>query len=129
MSYAIEIAQALAKVLRHAVDCPDAKFAGYAGNRKFWVGETRHCLEVIDGYDDRFIRMRQTSSAFQAGAGHRRTARLMTPSTDTDELTLLRQTIASDLRRFLKRCEALYPRQSNAIARDVCELRLETEAE
>src|SRR3954454_14623527 len=63
MSYIDDISEALVRVLTQASDGSPEKFAGYAANRNFWIAEAKHCLDVINGYGDRFERMKRASQA------------------------------------------------------------------
>jgi hypothetical protein len=54
MPYTTEIAGALASTLRTFLSVNRHQFAGNAANVDFWIGETEHCLAVIDGYRARF---------------------------------------------------------------------------
>jgi len=59
MTYTDSVTQQLIKVIDYASGLPVHKLAGYASNLDFWVAEIRHCLDVIDGYERRYQRMRQ----------------------------------------------------------------------
>lgn len=99
MTYIDEISSALVRVLTHACDGPPDRFAGYAANADFWVGETRHCLDVIDGYDKRFRKLKV------ATAGGREFVPPPRQSTQHSERAAAKRAVLEIARRFLARCE------------------------
>jgi ElaB/YqjD/DUF883 family membrane-anchored ribosome-binding protein len=64
MPYVLDTASSLAEVLNHAARLSQHRVAGYAANADFWLAEVRHCFEVLDGYDARFVRMREATDAY-----------------------------------------------------------------
>jgi hypothetical protein len=58
VSYISDIVSSLVHVLKHTRGLPRHQLAGHAANIEFWIGEACHALEVIDGYNHRFYRMR-----------------------------------------------------------------------
>ena len=107
MTYIEEITSALVRVLTHACDGPPDRFAGYAANADFWVAEVRHCLDVIDGYDARFGRMKQATKAhFRPGTLREGPAAALTTRTlKYYDRAAARRGVTDAARRFLKRCE------------------------
>ena len=126
MSYAIEIGVALVNVLKHACDGSNEYFAGYAANRRFWVAEARHCLDVITGYDERFQRMTEASKAFRGPKFDWPTIPIERRSTRSTDLSAMRQTLLDSMRRFLARCQKLFPQDAQAIDRDAKSLGVPT---
>jgi hypothetical protein len=124
MSYVGEVTNALVKVLTHAADGSEEKFAGYAANRAFWVDEVRHCLDLIDGYWQRFEWMRKASQAHSTWADIWVPARITAPSTRNDELRALKHDLLHAARRFLRRCVKIDSRASADVARDAVRLGL-----
>jgi len=57
VSYIDGICAPLVKTLKHAAGLPVHQLAGHASNVDFWMNETKHCLAVIDGYQNRFERL------------------------------------------------------------------------
>ncbi len=98
MTYIDEITSALVRVLTHACDGPADRFMGYAANAGFWVEEVRHCLDVIDGYDNRF---RNLKSA--AGGEWESPPPLKRTATHGDRAAAKRA-VREAARRFLARC-------------------------
>lgn len=107
MTYVEEITSALVRVLTHACDGPPDRFAGYAANVAFWVAEARHCLDVIDGYDERFRRMKQATKAhFRPGTlDEEHSAALSTRTLKYADRAAARRGVTDAAQRFLKRCE------------------------
>jgi hypothetical protein len=58
LSYSSRIAELLTGQLNKFVTLNRHQLAGQAANLDFWLLEVRHCLAVIDGYRERFERMR-----------------------------------------------------------------------
>ena len=119
MSYINDISGALVRVLSRASDGPPERFAGYAANRVFWVAEARHCIAVIDGYSERFERMRRTS---QASHPPRLvdwpTIPISEPSMTGRDLSKARKQVQDALERFLRRCVKMAPDELEAIRKD-----------
>ncbi len=40
------------------------QLAGHVANLEFWLGEVRHCLEVIDTYGQRFQRLKSAQNTY-----------------------------------------------------------------
>jgi hypothetical protein len=99
MTYIDEISSALVRVLTHACDGPPDRFAGYAANAEFWVGEVRHCMDVIDGYDKRFHKLKA------ATVGGREFVPPPRRSTQHGERAASKRAVREIARRFLARCE------------------------
>lgn len=45
--------------LERTTTLPTHQLAGHAANVDFWMAEIKHCLDVIDGYPQRFERMKK----------------------------------------------------------------------
>lgn len=58
MSYMSDVCDALTQTLTKTTTLPAHQLAGHAANIDFWVNESKHCLEVLDGYYSRFEKMR-----------------------------------------------------------------------
>lgn len=58
MSFSEEMARVVADQLARFVTLNTHQLAGHVANLDFWVSEARHVLEVIDGYEPRFRRMK-----------------------------------------------------------------------
>lgn len=63
MSFSTDMAKLVADQLSRFVTLNRHQLAGQAANLDFWVAQARHALEVIDGYEQRFRRLK----AGQAG--------------------------------------------------------------
>jgi len=59
MSYVIEQTESLVRVLERAAPLAAHRLAGYAANAEFWASEVCRCRELLDGYFDRYRRMKQ----------------------------------------------------------------------
>ena len=66
MSYPIEISKALTETLARFVSLNAHQLAGHAANLDFWLGEVKHCIEVIEGYRRRFEVMKAAQMAYVA---------------------------------------------------------------
>ena len=58
MAYSSDIANIVADQLAKLVTLNRHQLAGQVANLDFWLGEVRHCLEVIDGYNRRFDQLK-----------------------------------------------------------------------
>lgn len=58
MSFSEEMAKVVADQLARFATLNKHQLAGHVANLDFWVSEARHVLEVIDGYEPRFRRMK-----------------------------------------------------------------------
>jgi hypothetical protein len=63
MSYSSQIADLLAAQLTKFVTLHRHQLAGQAANLDFWLVEIRHSLAMIDGYRERFERMKAAQEA------------------------------------------------------------------
>ena len=126
MSYAIELGVALVRVLKHACDGSEEYFAGFAANRDFWIGEARHCLDVINGYDERFEKMKRAPRELVTHKCDWPTIPITKRSTRAEDLVAMRRTILEEMRRYLRRCAKLYPQLSGEITREAKTLGVST---
>ena len=58
MAYSTDITKTLTGQITKFATLNRHQLAGHVANLDFWVGEVRHCLDVIDGYNRRFKRMK-----------------------------------------------------------------------
>jgi hypothetical protein len=58
MSYSQHVAKTVSDQLERFVTLNDHQLAGHIQNLDFWIGEVRHALDVIDGYQDRFGKLK-----------------------------------------------------------------------
>ena len=99
MAYIDEITAPVVRVLSHASQLPPHRFAGYAANADFWVGEVRHCLDVIDGYDKRFRKLKD------AVAGGWESPPPTTQTTTYQDRAAAKRALREVARQFLVRCQ------------------------
>jgi len=59
VAYSSDIAKTLTQQLTRFVTLNRHQLAGHVANLDFWMAEVRHCFEVIDGYGQRFNRMKK----------------------------------------------------------------------
>lgn len=59
MPYVEDITEPLISTLTYSGGLPAHKLGGHAANLGFWVGEVEHALRVIDGYGERFKKLRE----------------------------------------------------------------------
>jgi hypothetical protein len=64
MSYVLEQTEALVAVLERAAPFTPHRLAAYAINAEFWASEVHHCHELLDGYIQRWQRMRQATDDY-----------------------------------------------------------------
>jgi hypothetical protein len=62
VAYSSDIAKTLTEQLTRFVTLNRHQLAGQVSNLDFWIGEVRHCFEVIDGYVQRFNRLKTAQS-------------------------------------------------------------------
>jgi hypothetical protein len=66
MSFSENLATLVADQLERFVTLNRHQLAGHMGNLDFWIAQTRHALEVIDGYQERFRRLKSAQTAYVA---------------------------------------------------------------
>ncbi len=66
MSFSESIAKVVADQLARFVTLNRHQLAGQVANLDFWVDQARHALEVIDGYEPRFRRLKAAQDAYVA---------------------------------------------------------------
>lgn len=66
MPYMNDVAESLIETLRTFVTLNRHQLAGNAANIEFWFDETRHCLEVIDGYRRRIEAIKKAQANYVA---------------------------------------------------------------
>jgi hypothetical protein len=64
MSYLEQVAKVLADQLERFVTLNRHQLAGQAANLDFWLGETRHALDVVGGYHERFRRLKEAQTNY-----------------------------------------------------------------
>lgn len=74
MPYTTEIVKPLADQLAKFVTLNRHQLAGQVANLDFWLDEVRHGLAVIDGYNNRFERLRSCKSGTSRNTGRRSSA-------------------------------------------------------
>ena len=92
MSYVEDITEALIGTLTYTGGLPAQKLSGHAANLEFWVGEVKHALDVIDGYGERFKKLKRHSEG------------PIRPGTRDDELKELRRRLIDSPYHLLSRC-------------------------
>ncbi|OWK45770.1 hypothetical protein [Fimbriiglobus ruber] len=58
MSFAEHLAKVVAEQLERFVTLNRHQLAGHVANLDFWLAQVRHALDVIDGYQERFRRLK-----------------------------------------------------------------------
>ncbi|WP_406699634.1 hypothetical protein V5E97_12310 [Singulisphaera sp. Ch08] len=69
MAYSADVAKLLTDQLSRFITVNRHQLAGQMANLKFWMGEVRHCLGVIDGYPQRFERLKRAQTTYVANHG------------------------------------------------------------
>ncbi len=67
MSYMEQVCRALIDTLERTSRLDHEDLAGHAANIAFWVSQAANCLEVIDGYRQRFDRLRAAGPVHSRG--------------------------------------------------------------
>jgi hypothetical protein len=66
MSYSSNMAKVVADQLARFVTLNRHQLAGQVANLDFWIAQARHALGVIDGYGERFERLRSAQAGYVA---------------------------------------------------------------
>jgi len=66
MSFSENLAKLVADQLERFVTLNRHQLAGHMGNLDFWIGQVRHSLQVIDGYQERFRRLHAEQTKYVA---------------------------------------------------------------
>ncbi|MEW4570787.1 hypothetical protein AB1L88_23215 [Tautonia sp. JC769] len=104
MAYIEEICTPLLSVLRHTAGLPVHQLAGHVANIDFWVGEVKHRLDVINGYQGRFEALRSAQEAYQAAHGIASASMPLMRSTHDSLRKQLRRELVEEMTRVLRRC-------------------------
>jgi hypothetical protein len=104
-SYLKSQTEALAQVLNHATELKAHRLAGYVANLDFWLGEITRTMSNIDGYEQRFQRMRQATASFVAThPGQHGSDNRTTKVVKDKDLKELRSILQQSTTRFILRC-------------------------
>lgn len=100
MTYTNAISSALLETLDRTVTLKAPDFAGHAANAEFWAVEAAHCIQVLEGYRERFDRMAAARERYYAEHGMQ-SPKLESAHDKTDQRSArVRETVS----RFLRRC-------------------------
>jgi hypothetical protein len=66
MSFSENLARLVADQLARFVTLNRHQLAGHVGNLDFWIAQARHALGVIDGYQERFRRLKAGQAEYVA---------------------------------------------------------------
>jgi hypothetical protein len=102
MSYIDDISNPLIKTLERSTTLPLHQLAGHAANLDFWMDEAKHCLNVIDGYAQRFERMKKAQQAQTDTQGASEMP--LQRGVKDHERKELRQKVRAAANAFLERC-------------------------
>ena len=69
MSFSENMANVVANQLARFITLNRHQLAGHVANLDFWVAQARHALEVIDGYQERFRRLKAGQAEYVASHG------------------------------------------------------------
>jgi len=112
MAYTDEITRRLISVIDYASGLPVHKLIGYARNLNFWIAETRHCLDTIDGYESRYQEMCRAERSYydehkddwQKRRRMGQSPQVQMRSIKAHELKELRRALLSAINRLISRC-------------------------
>jgi hypothetical protein len=129
MSFSTEIAKLVTNQLSRFVTLNRHELAGQVANLDFWLGEVRHALEVLDGYGQRFQKLKSGQAKY-VSEHNTIQYHLDDPSCTYDktwtpqrvpdtELKVARRSMTEAAYRFLVRClnDGLIPESG---VRDAC---------
>jgi hypothetical protein len=85
---------------------PAHQLAGHVANLEFWINEATHALMVIDGYQQRFKRLRAGQAAYQLKHGVASTSTPIQRSAKHLTRQELRRSITEAMERFLASCHS-----------------------
>ena len=111
-TYIDRVCDALTDVLDRAASGSADRLAGYAANIDFWIDEAEHCLRLIDGYDERFLRFHEAQQAIVASRkpmkwderGWRSPPPDTSPTSSLEDLLNARDRVVKSMTKFLNRC-------------------------
>ncbi len=113
MTYVEEITTSLINVLEHTARLQTYQFAGHVANVDFWIDEVRHAVKALDGYADRFEKLKWTQAEYERehphviympfGEKRQGVDPLLKPNVSSSELQRLSRRLMRAIERFLKR--------------------------
>jgi hypothetical protein len=104
LSYLDDVCLPLIKLLDAASFHKGVQLAGYAANLDFWVGETRHAMDVLAGYEIRFQRLKDARTQHAALRREQLDETAIRRTVTDAESTKLDSQLRSTAQRFLKLC-------------------------
>jgi hypothetical protein len=104
MSYLDDVCLPLIRLLEAASFHKREQLAGYCANLDFWVGEIRHALDVVSGYETRFEKLKQARDGYAAGRGQPLDESSAARTVSQAEISRLDKQLRATARRFLKVC-------------------------
>jgi hypothetical protein len=104
VAYVERISKPLVETLKHLAALPVNQLAGHAANLDFWIREANHCLSVIDGYQDRFDRLRKAQAEYEKQHRVVSTSVPLRRGAQHHNRQELRQAVCVVVERFLVRC-------------------------
>jgi hypothetical protein len=102
--YLEAISRPLIETVNHAAALPVEQLAGHAANLDFWVSETRHCLAVIDGYQQRFARLQAGQAEYEKRHEGVASGPPLRRGSKEHGRAELRRALCEAIERFLSRC-------------------------
>lgn len=105
MSYAEEIAWPLIRIFERAVLHKGVRLTGYMANLDFWVKEFRHALDVLEGHDLHFQRMKERRIHYAETHGLEVRPEWSTPTVTPEELNRVTIRLKDAIKHFLRKCD------------------------
>jgi hypothetical protein len=102
--YIEHICTPLIETLSHSAGLPANQLAGHAANLDFWISEARHCLTVIDGYQERFDRLRTGQAEYEKEHDVVGMTPPLRRGAKDQKRKELRRVVCESVERFLARC-------------------------
>lgn len=97
-----DICNPLIKTLERSTTLPTHQLVGHVANLDFWMDEAKHCLNVIDGYAQRFDRMKKAQQSYTEA--EKVSGMPLQRGIKDNERKELRQKVCTAANRFLERC-------------------------
>src|SRR5437867_496289 len=104
VAYVEDICAPLIKALNHSAGLPAHQLAGHAANVDFWISEAKHCLTVIDGYQERFGRLRAGQAEYEKQHEVVGTGSPLRRGAKDQARQELRRAVCEAIEQFLGRC-------------------------
>lgn len=105
MAYVDDVCLAVIRVLESAAFHKDGvKLAGYRANHDYWLGEVRHALDCLEGYEARFARLQHARIEAAEETGESLNESHLKRNTSDEDIGRLRKRLLAAATRFFRLC-------------------------